>query len=91
MQSTGTACGAMPAASSSLPGLSTHLASIPANLLPPLLPPTLPQDSLGGNAKTCLVATVSPATVNMAETLSTLRFADNAKRIKNKVGATVCV
>eukprot|EP00887_Chlorella_sp_A99_P003515 scaffold7.g3515.t1 len=43
------------------------------------------QDSLGGNAKTCLVATISPAAVNMAETLSTLRFADNAKRIKNKV------
>ena len=44
------------------------------------------QDSLGGNAKTCLVATVSPAGVNMAETLSTLRFADQAKRIKNQVG-----
>lgn len=44
------------------------------------------QDSLGGNAKTMLIATVSPAAVNMAETLSTLRFADNAKRIKNKVG-----
>lgn len=90
------------------------------------------QDSLGGNAKTCLVgwqpalaqngrppfitgqrstrpalawygklhidahllhvsthlqvATVSPAAINMAETLSTLRFADQAKRIKNQVG-----
>ncbi|PRW34071.1 phragmoplast orienting kinesin 2 [Chlorella sorokiniana] len=42
------------------------------------------QDSLGGNAKTCLVATVSPASINMAETLSTLRFADQAKRIKNQ-------
>ncbi|EFN57204.1 hypothetical protein CHLNCDRAFT_10198, partial [Chlorella variabilis] len=40
------------------------------------------QDSLGGNAKTCLVAAVSPAAVNVAETLSTLRFADQAKRIK---------
>ena len=44
-----------------------------------------PQDSLGGNAKSCLIAAISPATVNMAETLSTLRFADQAKRIKNKV------
>lgn len=42
------------------------------------------QDSLGGNAKTCLVATVSPAAMNVAETLSTLRFADQAKRIKNQ-------
>jgi ABC-type polar amino acid transport system ATPase subunit len=32
------------------------------------------------------VATVSPAAVNAAETLSTLRFADQAKRIKNQVG-----
>lgn len=30
------------------------------------------------------VATVSPASLNMAETLSTLRFADQAKRIKNQ-------
>lgn len=30
------------------------------------------------------VATVSPAAVNMAETLSTLRFADQAKRIRNQ-------
>jgi len=42
------------------------------------------QDSLGGNAKTVLVATISPAAANAAETLSTLRFADGAKRIKNK-------
>ncbi|GAB4815485.1 hypothetical protein N2152v2_002531 [Parachlorella kessleri] len=42
------------------------------------------QDSLGGNAKACLIATISPATVNLAETLSTLRFADATKRIKNK-------
>lgn len=42
------------------------------------------QDSLGGNAKTVLVAAISPAAVNAAETLSTLRFADGAKRIKNK-------
>jgi hypothetical protein len=38
-----------------------------------------------GGQTVALIATVSPATVNMAETLSTLRFADNTKRIKNKV------
>ena len=43
------------------------------------------QDALGGNAKTCLVAAVSPAAINLAETLSTLRFADSAKRIRNRV------
>lgn len=42
------------------------------------------QDALGGSSKTVLLATVSPYAVNMSETVSTLRFADNAKRIKNK-------
>uniref|UniRef100_A0A7R9Y9N5 Kinesin motor domain-containing protein n=1 Tax=Pinguiococcus pyrenoidosus TaxID=172671 RepID=A0A7R9Y9N5_9STRA len=42
------------------------------------------QDSLGGNAKTVLITTASPSTYNYAETLSTLRFASRAKRIKNK-------
>jgi kinesin family protein 15 len=42
------------------------------------------QDALGGRAKTVLLATISPASANSSETLSTLRFADNAKRIKNR-------
>ena len=42
------------------------------------------QDALGGSAKTVLLATISPASLNAFETLSTLRFADNVKRIKNK-------
>lgn len=42
------------------------------------------QDALGGTAKTVLLATVSPACSNAFETLSTLRFADSVKRIKNK-------
>ena len=42
------------------------------------------QDALGGTAKTVLLATVSPVASNSSETLSTLRFADNVKRIKNK-------
>lgn len=45
------------------------------------------QDSLGGNARTVLVAAVSPAAVNALETLSTLRFADSAKRIRNRAVA----
>ncbi|KAI9009638.1 P-loop containing nucleoside triphosphate hydrolase protein [Gaertneriomyces semiglobifer] len=42
------------------------------------------QDSLGGNAKTMMVATMSPASYNYEETLSTLRYANRAKNIKNK-------
>jgi kinesin family protein 5 len=42
------------------------------------------QESLGGNAKTCLIITCSPSTYNEAETLSTLRFGLRAKKIKNK-------
>ncbi|EIE26130.1 kinesin-domain-containing protein, partial [Coccomyxa subellipsoidea C-169] len=43
------------------------------------------QDSLGGNSKTIMVANISPASANLAETISTLRFAQRAKSIKNKV------
>ena len=42
------------------------------------------QESLGGNAKTSLIITCSPAKYNLDETLSTLRFGARAKRIKNK-------
>ncbi|TNJ29181.1 Kinesin-2 [Giardia muris] len=42
------------------------------------------QDSLGGNSKTLMVVAVSPASTNYDETLSTLRYADRAKQIKNK-------
>lgn len=41
------------------------------------------QDNLGGNSKTVMVATLSPAADNYEETLSTLRYADRAKRIVN--------
>lgn len=41
------------------------------------------QDNLGGNSKTAMIATVSPAADNYEETLSTLRYADRAKRIVN--------
>ncbi|KAL7746526.1 hypothetical protein RI367_008176 [Sorochytrium milnesiophthora] len=42
------------------------------------------QDSLGGNAKTLMIATMSPASYNYDETISTLRYANRAKNIKNK-------
>jgi len=42
------------------------------------------QDSLGGNTKTVMVANLGPADWNYDETLSTLRYANRAKNIKNK-------
>jgi hypothetical protein len=42
------------------------------------------QDSLGGNSRTVMIACVSPADINREETLNTLRYADRARRIKNK-------
>ncbi|GAB6029696.1 Kinesin protein 1B [Chamberlinius hualienensis] len=41
------------------------------------------KDNLGGNSKTVMIATISPASDNYEETLSTLRYADRAKRIVN--------
>jgi kinesin family protein 15 len=42
------------------------------------------RDSLGGNSKTLIIANVSPTSVSFGETLSTLKFAQRAKLIKNK-------
>ncbi|XP_026335691.2 stAR-related lipid transfer protein 9 isoform X2 [Ursus arctos] len=42
------------------------------------------KDSLGGNSKTIMVATVSPSHTCYSETMSTLRYASNAKHIINK-------
>lgn len=41
------------------------------------------KDSLGGNSFTIMLATISPASDNYEETLSTLRYADQAKKIVN--------
>jgi len=41
-------------------------------------------ESLGGNSKTCLIITGSPSTYNDQETLSTLRFGQRARSIKNQ-------
>ncbi|XP_052009672.1 kinesin-like protein KIF3B [Xyrauchen texanus] len=42
------------------------------------------QDSLGGNSKTVMVATIGPASCHYDETLTTLRYANRAKNIRNK-------
>nr|XP_054765646.1 kinesin-like protein KIF11 [Lytechinus pictus] len=42
------------------------------------------QDSLGGRTKTSIIATVSPASINVEETLSTLDYAHRAKNITNR-------
>ncbi|XP_061766551.1 uncharacterized protein kif16bb isoform X3 [Nerophis ophidion] len=41
------------------------------------------KDSLGGNSKTTMIATISPADLHYAETLSTLRYASRARNIVN--------
>ena len=43
------------------------------------------RDALAGNVLTTMLANVSPVSSNMDETVSTLRFAASAKRIKTKV------
>lgn len=40
------------------------------------------KDSLGGDSKTAMLATISPSEVNYEETVSTLRYAASVKRIK---------
>lgn len=42
------------------------------------------QNALGGNSKTVMICALSPASINFEETLSTLRYADRAKKIQNK-------
>ncbi|XP_046563790.1 kinesin-like protein KIF11-B [Haliotis rubra] len=42
------------------------------------------QDSLGGRTKTSIIATISPASCNLEETLSTLDYAHRAKNITNR-------
>ena len=42
------------------------------------------RDSLGGNSKTLMIANITPSVVSVNETVSTLKFAQRAKLIKNK-------
>lgn len=64
--------------SSLVDGKSTHVPYRDSKLT------RLLQDSLGGNSKTVMVANVGPASYNYEETLTTLRYANRAKNIKNK-------
>ncbi|OCH92129.1 kinesin [Obba rivulosa] len=43
------------------------------------------QDSLGGNAHTLMIACVSPTEWNVGETINTLKYANRARNIKNRV------
>ena len=45
------------------------------------------QDSLGGNSQTLMIACISPSDRDFMETLNTLRYANRAKNIKNKLVA----
>jgi hypothetical protein len=42
------------------------------------------QNALGGNSKTIMICAISPADMNYEESMSTLRYADRAKKIQNK-------
>ena len=45
------------------------------------------QDSLGGNSRTLMIACVSPSDRDFMETLNTMKYANRARNIKNKVTA----
>ncbi|GFN81582.1 kinesin-like protein [Plakobranchus ocellatus] len=64
--------------SSLVDGKSTHIPYRNSKLT------RLLQDSLGGNSKTVMVANVGPADYNYDESISSLRYANRAKNIKNK-------
>ena len=49
----------------------------------PVYPCIHTQNDLGGKSKTVMVATLSPASDNFEETLSTLRYAGRTKTIVN--------
>ncbi|KAL9539319.1 hypothetical protein MBANPS3_010333 [Mucor bainieri] len=42
------------------------------------------QDSLGGNSTTLMIACVSPAEINLTETINTIKYAYRARNIRNK-------
>lgn len=46
---------------------------------------TLLKDSLGGNCKTVMVATISSDLDNLDETISTARFAQRCSQLENEV------
>lgn len=46
---------------------------------------TLLKDSLGGNCKTVMIATISSENDNIEESLSTLRFSQRVGQLENEV------
>lgn len=42
------------------------------------------QNALGGNSKTIMICAISPSSINYEESLSTLRYAERAKKIVNR-------
>nr|XP_045002569.1 kinesin-like protein KIF28P [Jaculus jaculus] len=49
------------------------------------------QSALGGNSRTTLMAAISPADICYEETLSTLRYAERAKKVRNKAVVNTCI
>ena len=47
------------------------------------------KDSLGGNAHAIMIANISPGSYDYEETISTLKYADRAKRVRMRVDANV--
>lgn len=47
------------------------------------------KDSLGGNCRTSMIATISPSVSNFEESVNTLKYANRAKNIKTKVTANI--
>mmetsp|Transcript_26294 Transcript_26294/g.44369 ORF Transcript_26294/g.44369 Transcript_26294/m.44369 type:complete len:747 (-) Transcript_26294:2537-4777(-) len=45
--------------------------------------------SLGGNSRTTMVAAVSPSSADYDETISTLKYADNVKKVRNRVAVNI--
>jgi hypothetical protein len=57
------------------------------NVLPPYRESNLTKilmNALGGNSKTVMICALSPAKINTDETITTLRYAERAKKIQNK-------
>ena len=66
--------------------LGLVIKALVANTLPPIRDSSLTKllsDSLGGNSKTVMIATLGPADYNYEETHSTIKYANTAKEIKN--------
>jgi hypothetical protein len=75
------------AINSSLTALTTAIANLVKNQRPSYRSSSLThilQESLGGNSKTTMIVACSPHLLNRAETIRTLRFATQAKQVKNK-------